>query len=313
MNALINLIICTIYLSSFSLQAEASADFSSTKVKVTDLSAQSAGLDEEIQNDKMLTKSGSQSKYSMSVVTGYSGGSLKDPASKDKKNLFGGDIREEVGAFLDSSLRYRFNKNSSLTSGIGLFVVQPFHEEKKGQDYNDKIELTNPYINYSYFAGRGSWMYSASASVTIYTRSIYTDEGYRFKPIVSGSLLYNFKSPFQLGISLDSGYNFFKSGISKNEFLYDFTFGWHPFVEYQVTDSVSLRTNWDFGLSHSVFNNSDGGHWDNNLVSQSMGLGISVNRDIYLYPNILVSAQDFYSDASFDNSTVAISAILNLF
>ncbi len=307
------LVFSLISMFSISLWAQAGEDLTSTVIKVDSSKQLKTDLDTEIQNRKLLTKSGSKSKYSMSLVTGYSGGSLEDPFSKDKKNMFGGDIKEEVGAFFDGGLRYRFDKNSSLSSGIGLFVVQPFHKEKQGQDYGDKVELTNPYINYSYFAGKGSWMYSWSVSTTIYTRSIYTNEGYRFKPILSGSLLYNFVSPFQVGVSLDSGYNFFKSNVAKNEFLYDFTFGWHPFVEYQINNNISLRTNWDFGISHSVFSQKDGGHWDNNLVSQSVGLGISVNRDIYVYPNILFSAQDFYSNVSFDNSTVAVSAIINLF
>jgi hypothetical protein len=62
-----------------------------------------------------------------------------------------------------------------------------------------------------------------------------------------------------------------------------------------------------FGADHSRYE-GDFFTWIPNKVYQSAGLGISVTRDIYLYPNVQFIPEDVRSD----RTNVGVSANINL-
>ena len=288
-----------------------------TKTKVEGQNSVEGNLDNEITNAKMRAESGSKSKYSASFSVRYDGGSLKDPGADARLNLLGGDNQEQVNLSATIKGRYRINKNTSVSANIGTKVVQPFHGNRGDQDkYLDKVEVANPSVTLSTYRRTGNWMLNYSANLTYFTSEQSTDIGRLMKPSVDATALYDFKNGFQVGIVGDIGYNIIDGrtiiGPNGRIDVPDLTLAVYPFAEYTINDTFNLRTVYNAGLSHSRYSKR-GGHWSNDLTRQSFGLGISVTRDVFLYPNVQISVRDFYADASFKRSTVGLNATINAF
>ncbi|MNT01942.1 hypothetical protein D3C72_1364290 [compost metagenome] len=90
----------------------------------------------------------------------------------------------------------------------------------------------------------------------------------------------------------------------------DFGYGLYPFAEYSFNDTYSFRTVFGyFQMVHYKETETDKARVEAQTPYQSMGVGISVSRDIYLYPNIQFTPLDIRDD----RTNVALSANLNLF
>jgi hypothetical protein len=118
----------------------------------------------------------------------------------------------------------------------------------------------------------------------------------------------------------DVGDTGFSYGVSFMGFFYDFRdsvktdglteqmFGIYPQAEYVINDTFNLRTVYGW----QVFENVRGQPSDTFVkrkVYQSVGLGISVTRDLFLYPNI----QFIPSNIRDDVTNIAVSMNLNIF
>jgi hypothetical protein len=83
-----------------------------------------------------------------------------------------------------------------------------------------------------------------------------------------------------------------------------------PFLEYSLNDTLSLRTVFAY-FNYLHFKNEFGNPTEfvRSEPYQSVGLGISVTRDIYLYPNVQFVPRDVRAD----RTNVGLSANINLF
>ncbi len=294
--------------------AQTSTNAGETKTKVQKQNKVEGDLDNEITNAKLRAESGSKSKFSSSISATYSGGSISDPGSKDRKNLLGGSNVEQVRFSGRVSGRYRFTKNTSMTAGIGMNIVQPFHsaQEELGQnDYGDKTEVSNPNVAVSHYRRVNNWMLQAGGGVTVITAEKTRLAGYQANPYLTGTALYDFKNGFNVGMLLAVDTLVLNRNASRAN--PDFEFGWHPFVEYAFNDTFNFRTIWNFGVAHSSGEVPGQNRWTNTGMRQSFGLGIAATRDIFLYPNFQIPTRNFYADFESDRTTVGISATINVF
>ena len=108
--------------TSVGFVANAESTTGETKAKVESQNTVEGDLDNEITNARMRANSGSKSKYSASLSVGYDGGTVRKPFDKERANLLGDGDPEQVALGVSVSGRYRLNKNTSITSGIGLDV-----------------------------------------------------------------------------------------------------------------------------------------------------------------------------------------------
>ncbi len=89
----------------------------------------------------------------------------------------------------------------------------------------------------------------------------------------------------------------------------DYDVGAYPFAEYVINDTLNLRTiagMWTY--EHDRSKADQPWTFTKNKIYQSVGLGISVTRDIYLYPNVQFLPENIRADAT----NVAISTNINL-
>lgn len=264
-------------------------------------------IDTEITNARMRADSGSRSKVSMSTSLGYSGGSVKSPFGSERPNL-SGDPSEETATDLGGSIsaRYRFTPRTSMTLGAGFGVLQPFHG---ANDFN----VANPSLGLSRVYRIGNFQTSTSGSFTYGTSESWKAANQKASVGLSHNMMAQVgNSGFTAGASIQVVNNFQSApaglapGADDNRV--DWRLGFYPQLEYQFNDRYSARTVFGYFNYYSLQSN-DTFKLNNAFVYQSVGIGISVTRDIYVYPNI----QFIPDDLSVDNTNVAVSATLNLF
>ena len=281
-------------------------------------------IDEDVTNARMRAESGSKSKWSISTTLNYKGGSLKQGFGAKRPNL-SGKPGEELNSSIsiDPNVRFRWSKNDSVTLGNSFAVMTPF----QGRTTKNQLNWRDPALGYNRVGKLGVLQTSASVSLSAGTsnESKALDNMGGIGTQVSG--LYSFQNGLTLGTAVAFVWNHYTSkpgqntdprsknlddagmpmygGDARNQ--YDVAI--YPFLEYTFTDKLSFRTVFGyFNWSHT-YGDPNKYRLLQSFVYQSMGVGISVSRDIYLYPNVQFVPDNIRSD--FTN--VAMSAMLNVF
>ncbi|MBO9665183.1 MAG: hypothetical protein J7501_00010 [Bdellovibrio sp.] len=292
-------------------------------VKVTDVQKkdeQVGDLDNEITNAKMRAESGSKSKWSISMDMAYNGGNLVEPLGPVRPNYAGVSSQDSSASFgLDFAVAYRLSTRDSLRVGSGLTVLTPLQnntEETMNENSNRKSYVSNPYVSWSRSFRAWNLQQSISASGSWETRPAYTNANYVAGTSFGWTVLGEIPNTnWQPGLSLSLDYTFFKDGAEATDTLSnveggrtDYTIGLYPFIEYAFNDMFSFRT----VFRPAVFDHYRDDAADSfyhNMWTQSVGLGIAVSRDIYLYPNFQFAPE--YMKA--DTTNVGMSATINVF
>jgi hypothetical protein len=300
-----------------------------SSLKIEDVSGQknkvAGDIDEEITNAKLRAESGSKSKWSGSFTANYQGASLEKPLDKDRANPTNLKVPERVKLSGDLGIRYRMDKNQSLSLGTGYSLQRPLQEAKYG-------DISDPYLSYNYAAKIGKVQ---SISQVIGAAATNADE-LEIGQVAAGSLMqtmmYDFNgSKLSVGLALEADYNYFNKGkdvaatlkghptATAGDYQTDYVLAAYPLMEYAISDRVQLRTvfrPWIY--QHSV--TEAGFTFAKSPWTQSFGIGFAATRDIYLYPNFQWAWEDWRGDdfnwfrkQTRANSTVGLAATINMF
>lgn len=298
------------------------ATTSTTKVKAKSEKT-SDKADELITNKRMRANSGSLSKYSISTSFSYSGGSLTKPFAAERPNVASaGDVVNLASMGGSISGTYRINKLNRLSLGTGLSMSAPFNTTIDTNDKGlaesfrrnqGKLNIADPYLGYSHVNNILGIQTVFSASVTEITTSSYRDFGYKNSVDAAVNTMYNFGgSRFSIGALMTVGrYYYDKKYSSEGEDLRggqtETVWGFMPQAELVINDTFNLRTivrsNWYENTR------ADSNNFKQRPITQSVGLGISVSRDLFLYPNIQFSHKNLQAK----NTNIGISASINMF
>lgn len=306
--------------SMFAVSANAEEQSANTSsVKVSDVKKsdeKKEDIDQEITNARMRATLGSKSAFSFKSSLGYNGGSLEKPLDSIRPNYRASASIESLTALSGNvGMNYRVSKGGNLSLGTGVLIMAPL-EGDITKDFKDprasqagknqkRSQVSDPYVDYSHgYRALGMQMIS-SATYTHYTTEDATDY-YKLLGNVSLSQIFLADlgtSKWQAGASIS-----YDKDLENGDFAgarYDYGIGLFPFAEYSINDRFSFRTVFGY-FQFAKYSTMD-------LVQlepyQSMGIGISLTRDIYLYPNVQFTPKDIRSD----RTNVALSANLNLF
>lgn len=274
--------------------------------------------DELITNRRFRASNGSLSKYSMNMSLSYSGSSLSDPFAADRPNISNaGDTTSIAGINGAFNGSYRINSLNRINLGAGLQMLAPLNKtidtddpraQKEFDDNQGELDVSNPFISYTHMNKFFGVQTIATATLRQYTASNLTDVGYQNEIAGSLNTMYNVgKTGFSFGaLMLYSKYFFNKDDEAFLGSQNDVVFGFLPQAEYVINDTFNLRT---IIRSHWYQNTNANRDFEKRPVTQSVGLGISVSRDVFLYPNI----QFAYDNLAADNTNVGLTANINMF
>lgn len=282
-------------------------------------------IDDEITNARMRSTLGSKSKWSFKSSLSYQGSSIEKPFDTTKLSIQGAQFGKQM-TYLGGNVgvNYRLSKAESLSFGTGVQINAPL-EGDIWDDFDDprsstggkmkRFEVSSPYLTYSNAYNYKGIQMITSVGYTHYTTKDAVSESagqnmlgnINFDQTILGQVLVE---GLEVGASFYADYNIFK-GSSYTPAIagerYQYMIAVYPFLEYAFNDTFSFRT--VFG--YFQFYNMDGAtkELDQADPYQSMGIGISVTRDIYLYPNIQFNPQNIRSELT----NVGLSMNLNLF
>ncbi len=316
-------------------QEQASQTNTST-VKVSDVQKsdeKQKDIDEEITNARMRATLGSKSKWSFKSALAYNGGSLETPFEKIRPN-YRASATSEVLTTLSGSIgvNYRLTDRDSLSLSTGVAMRNPFHGETGRSDFEDprkskagknvdRYYVSNPSLDWSraYKAG-GMQMVTEAGYSHVTDNDTITNSAAIGSLSLGQTVLADFgTSNWSGGLSFSFYYSMYSGdtpdvGVQNGWLQDDYGYGIYPFAEYTFNDRYSFRT--VFGYFEAVHykdgqagNPLQAGQVESQTPYQSMGIGISVTRDIYLYPNIQFTPLDIRND----RTNVALSTNINVF
>jgi hypothetical protein len=331
------LVVLSVLGMSVSFQANAddkSKNKSETVLKIEDAGKKPAeeDIDKEITNRQLRAEQGSKSKISASAFLNYAGGAIKEPFSKDRPNLSNNPVPPAVRLSGRVNARYRIDAKSSITAGTGVALVQPFHAPDSLQnhdDYADKGEVDDPGIGYVYATKIGNVQVVNTADAYYYTNQRSTAVNTVGNITLGNTLMVPLDKAGNLQVGLTSYVwgSFYDGDIGTdlrtgNSFdaraqQSDYGLYFYPVVEYVINERLNFRTVFRQLQFFHVRADEDSPWKLNRLAGdQSVGIGISVTRDIFLYPNFQFSTENL--DRNFLSnfttaSTIGVSARINMF
>lgn len=285
-------------------------------------------IDQEITDARMRAQLGSKSKWSFKSSLSYSGGSIEQPLESVRPNYRASATIEAMTSLSgDVGVNYRAGERDNISFGTGVTIIDPLHgdltkpadDARKGRSGSlARYEVSTPYLGWS--RGYRALDTQMISSLT-YNHATDSDSINLTKTFgalnFSQTFLANFgKTKWNGGASISLGKSFYTGDITDpalvarmKKGLYkrtELSYGLFPFLQYTFNDRYSFRT--VFG--YFQFSRYEG-YNDNVQLEpyQSVGVGVSITRDIYLYPNVQFTPKDIRSD----RTNVALSANINVF
>lgn len=277
-------------------------------------------VDQTITNRKMRAETGSLSKWSVTTALGYSMGSVEKPLSAFRPNIRSTNSLDTLLQSIQGNvgIKYRATKMDSLKLSAGLRMMNPFLAPNTAQNADDrqkyatdsgKFDVFNPSIEYTRVFALGKTQNYVTLGQTLLTSASRRQVGYISETSLQHVIAYDFGgSKFTMGLLNALAYDAFdKTGPALTPFQVDIQAGFYPFIEYVLNDRLNLRTLVGYTYEHR--RNNPTWTYFKNKVYQSVGIGISLTRDVFLYPNI----QFIPSDLRGDQTNVALSTNINIF
>lgn len=321
---------------------EENQNANTSTVKVSDVQKSEEAqkdIDEEITNARMRATLGSKSKWSFKSALGYSGGAVDNVFGEIRPNYRAGANRETLPVLSGTvGINYRMTDKDNLSLTTGVAVVDPLHgditkpaTDKRGggDEAVSRYEISTPSLGWSRGYKASGMQMISDISVSKYTDSDSANIQSWGDISVGQTVLADFgDSNWSGGLSLSAGLTLYGDGPISDVVAFndgrtlrqgyeqgalkrdDLLIGLYPFAEYSFNDTFSFRTVFGyFEFLHYKDEYGSSQEFFQKEPYQSVGVGISVTRDIYLYPNVQFTPKDIRAD----RTNVALSTNINLF
>jgi hypothetical protein len=266
-------------------------------------------VDEMITNPNMRAYSGSLSRWSMSNSITYDGGTVDEPFAEGRPNIAGASATSVDTDINDTiSLKFSINPVNALLLGFGVRKMAPFTGKGPSQAYYNSggkdVDAFDPSLTYQYIYKWFGIQSVAQVGLTHYTRQdIQSSQGGN----LNNALGFDQENIYEIGrlsigASIGVGANT-PTDSSQDYSKYQWWFD--PYVEFKLNDTFNLRT---------VFNRWTYEYYPISGMTldawtQSVGIGCSVTRDIFIYPNL----QFLPNSVQKQLTNVGMTATINLF
>jgi len=267
-------------------------------------------IDKDVTNPRLRAVSGSKSKWSMTFGLTYNGGALNNPFGLKRPDIYGNPENETLTSFGGSiSGRYRLNKKNSFTLGFGFGYLAPFRDD--GDSNRDQLNVSNPGVGYNRVEKLGMFQLVSSLDYVFGTSVVFKEQNLQGFLSLGITVLTNFnESRFNLGLAFSYTPFFYKDDPVPFDTRTTYSIGFYPFFEFEFTKVWYFRTVLGFLNYEHVRSDIDGSPFSMTTAPHyiSVGIGIAITRDIYLYPNVQFLPKDF----SVDNTNFAFTATINV-
>lgn len=317
-------------LSAQAQTTSAATQNNTSQVKASDLAPEQKSaqeeIDKEITNAKLRAEMGSKSRVSFKSAFSYYGGSVERPGAAIRPNYRAGAQVEELASLAGTiGVKYSLTMRDSLSLSTGVSILNPLNGDVSRSKFDDprfknttinRYEVSTPSLSYTRAYKVGDLQMISGATYAHFTDSDTVNGmgGLGYVSLMQTIVAELGTSGWSAGAQL-ALYKYVWRGDVTDEFAAagakqtDYVYGVYPFAEYSFNDTFSFRT--VFGYFDNIKYRGVGA--DGAVTSrppyQSMGIGISVARDFYLYPNVQFTPLDIRSD----RTNVGLTANINVF
>jgi len=303
-------------------EAQSKMKLDEAKQKKKNTTAGAEEVDELITNNNLRALSGSTSKWSIASIFNYNGGTINSAFSQDRP-----DISNSSGtttkADLDGTINVKYNLGAkdALELGFGIRWIAPLAAGGPSNYNGTTFDAINPQFTYQHIYKLLGVQSVMQATFMQWTQADQTALGYDKNVNVDQEMAYEIPhTKLSVGASFYAQYQTFdKSGSfgsnAQGNYIADlrsvqseYQLALMPLLEYQLTEKVNLRTL--VGLwNYEHYLNQAANTYTQDTIYQSVGVGVSVTRDIFLYPNVQFLPEHIRGDLT----NVGLSATVNVF
>lgn len=310
-------ILAILLISAFAFSAHAEE---ATPVKPAEASKSKgpSDIDEEITNAKLRAESGSKSKFSGSAAIDYRGGAISSPFAANRPNLArvpGVQTESSINGALNG--RFRMDKHNSFTAGTTYAIMTPFQGDVTPR--KRQFNIIDPTIGYNHVEKLGAFQTVANLGYAYGTSHESVEIDLTHQPWAHYTAIHDFGNGLTAGASVWLGYHAYSSKpgtlpkASRKGYGGDRRVDWHfsfyPQAEYRFSERYSVRTVFGYFNWKHLYGDSNRFRLLQKYVYQSVGVGIAVSRDVYVYPNV-----QFVPDHIASNFTnFAVATTINIF
>jgi len=322
------LVIVTMGLGAFAQQSSTSLSSQQTNessAKIESLKKNDEKLkdiDDEITNARLRAALGSKSLWSVRTAMNYQGGSVTRAFSEQRPN-YRGAVATNVRTFFDASvaIKRRMGEKDSINFGSGVTTFTPFHrtldEATNSGDGRRNMTVSNPFLEYNVAYKVGDLQASTALTYTHSTNDFDVNTVKTYNSVDIGqTLIATIGTSLSLGASAVVVKTFYRGSSDfdgEGNSKINLQAGLYPFLEYAFNDKYAYRTVFGYFEFQEFMSNAQGqsqyGKFRQLTPYQSMGIGISFSRDIWVYPNVQFVPQDIRDD----RTNVGIAANINIF
>lgn len=316
---------------SFSVSAQEADQSANTSTastaELTEKGQEQKDIDDEITNARLRASLGGKSKWSFKSSLGFVGSSIDKPLDAVRPNY-----RAAVGARPglssiggDIGVNYRLSERDNLSLSTGVSILNPFSGDLTRMEFTDprngstamnRFDVSGLSLSWSRgYKALGMQMITDAGVSFATTQDSLTDYNQVASVSVGQTVLADLgESNWQAGLALSLSTGIYNGTISnksaQNQLQQsEYYIGLYPFAEYVFNDTYSFRTVFGyFELESLIGTEYSPAAVVRQTPYQSMGLGISITRDIYLYPNVQFVPEDIRAD----RTNVAVSTTINL-
>ncbi len=271
--------------------------------------------DQVITNRRLRAASGSLSKWSGNFAYNYNAGSIDQPLAAQRPNISSGANNLTLqNMTANMGLRYRFSTLNSITFAAGAFMTAPFQTtiktdnpalKKRFDRTRQQLTVNDPNIIFTNLANFYGYQVVTQFTPTLTTNSQQRNQGYTGSFDWTSTVM---KEIGSTGLSLGGALEYTRYFFDKTDKSLGANYlQIYPVAEYVINETLNLRTvlgyQWEQLRSTKYTNYTKLG------VFQSVGLGISLTRNIFLYPNLQFLPSDMRSGLT----NIGLSAFINAF
>lgn len=257
---------------------------------------------EEITDEKLKAEEGSRSRYSLKFSLSYSGPPVTEPLGKDlpNPNNMPGVYRTSLGGSVSG--RYRFDSRTALSLGTGISALTPFHGV-------ERMDVRTPYLSLDRSGRVGDVQMRNSLGVSVTTIPNFKELGQFGTLSFDNSLIYDIGSS-DFAVGLDSGLSFFlydREYQSSDRRASIYFLGFYPNAKYRLNSKVNFNTS--FNVSYASPRSRENAFaLENMRISQRVGMGWAINKEVYFAPYI----NFFPETANLDTTTLNFSTVFSI-
>lgn len=312
--------------SSVNISGLNSAPAASTNSSTTNLAPAKKApgedkADQLIKNRNLRSLNGSLSTWSFASTWNYQGGDINKPIGSSRPNVTGSqDVALVQNLSGTVGINYRLTETDRLTLGIGLQMASPFSDTEDGKFSESgrrefrrtqgDLDASNPQLVYRRVMKPFGVQSVLTVQSTYYTQDAMVDRGLESKNEAHVNALYDFGgSRFSAGVVVQGAFfthskddEALQAGQAKYEFYA------LPITEYEISDLMNWRAVYRYNW-YQQNRAQKSSEWTTLDPTVSTGIGFTITRDVFVYPNIQFNPEDVRAD----RTNIGMSANINLF